>query len=112
MRSTGSAGGNHNLVVRSEPSDLRAMLKRMHRGLFVTELLGHGVNLVTGDYSQGAAGYWVEGGEIAFPVEEITVAGNLRDMFRCVAGVGSDVVVRGSRKTGSILIESMTIAGD
>ena len=112
MRSTGSAGGNHNLIVRSEPSDLRGMLKRMHRGLFVTELLGHGVNLVTGDYSQGAAGYWVEGGEIAFPVEEITVAGNLRDMFRCVAAVGSDVVVRGSRKTGSILIESMTIAGN
>jgi PmbA protein len=112
MRSTGSAGGNHNLVVRSEPSDLRGMLKRMHRGLFVTELLGHGVNLVTGDYSQGAAGYWVEGGEIAFPVEEITVAGNLRDMFRCIAGIGSDAVVRGSRKTGSILVENMTIAGN
>src|SRR6185503_13366822 len=112
MRSTGSAGGNHNLVVSSEPSDLRGMLKRMHRGLFVTELLGHGVNLVTGDYSQGAAGYWVEGGEIAFPVEEITVAGNLRDMFRCIAGIGSDAVVRGSRKTGSILIEGMTIAGN
>ena len=112
MRSTGSAGGNHNLVVRSEPTDLRGMLKRLHRGLFVTELLGHGVNLVTGDYSQGAAGYWVEGGEIAFPVEEITVAGNLRDMFRCIAGVGGDAVVRGSRTTGSILIEGMTIAGD
>ena len=112
MRSTGSAGGNHNLVVRPEPIDLRGMLKRLQRGLFVTEILGHGVNLVTGDYSHGAAGYWVEGGEIAFPVEEITVAGNLRDMFRCIAGVGSDVVVRGSRKSGSILIENMTIAGD
>jgi hypothetical protein len=70
MRSTGSAGGNHNLVVRSERTDLRGMLKRLHKGLFVTEVLGHGVNLVTGDYSQGAAGYWVEGGEIAYPVEE------------------------------------------
>ena len=112
MRSTGSAGGNHNLVVRSERTNLRGMLRRLHRGLFVTELLGHGVNLVTGDFSQGAAGYWVEGGEIAFPVEEITVAGNLRDMFRCIAGVGSDAVVRGSRRTGSILVEGMTIAGD
>jgi PmbA protein len=112
MRSTGSAGGNHNLVLRPEPVDLRGMLKRLHRGLLVTEILGHGVNLVTGDYSHGAAGYWVEGGEIAFPVEEITVAGNLRDMFRGIVGVGGDVVVRGSRKTGSILIESMTIAGD
>jgi len=112
MRSTGSAGGNHNLVVRSERTNLRGMLRRLHRGLFVTELLGHGVNLVTGDFSQGAAGYWVEGGEIAFPVEEITVAGNLRDMFRGIAGVGSDAVVRGSRRTGSILVEGMTIAGD
>jgi PmbA protein len=112
MRSTGSAGGNHNLVVRTEPVDLRGMLKRLKRGLLVTEILGHGVNLVTGDYSHGAAGYWVEGGEIAFPVEEITIAGNLRDMFRGIVGVGSDVVVRGSRKTGSILIESMTIAGN
>ena len=112
MRSTGSAGGNHNLVVRPEPVDLRGMLKRLQRGLLVTEILGHGVNLVTGDYSHGAAGYWVEGGEIAFPVEEITVAGNLRDMFRGIVGIGSDVVVRGSRTSGSILIESMTIAGD
>jgi PmbA protein len=112
MRSTGSAGGNHNLVVRSEGPDLRGMLRRLRRGLFVTELLGHGVNLVTGDFSHGAAGYWVEGGEIAFPVEEITVAGNLRDMFRCIVGIGSDMVVRGSRRCGSILVESMTIAGD
>ncbi|HEX5611414.1 MAG TPA: metallopeptidase TldD-related protein, partial [Burkholderiales bacterium] len=76
-----------------------------------TELLGHGVNLVTGDYSQGAAGYWVERGEIAYPVEEITIAGNLRDIFRGIAGIGNDVVVRGSRRTGSILVESMTVAG-
>jgi len=112
MRPTGSAGGNHNLVVRADGPDLRGMLRKMHRGLFVTELLGHGVNLVTGDFSQGAAGFWVEGGEIAHPVEEITVAGNLRDMFRCIVAVGSDVVVRGSRQTGSILIENMTVAGD
>jgi len=111
MRSTGSAGGNHNLVVRPEACDLPQMLKLLGNGLFVTELLGHGVNLVTGDYSQGAAGYWVENGEIAYPVEEITIAGNLRDMFRGIAGIGNDVVVRGSRRTGSILVESMTVAG-
>ncbi len=112
MRSTGSAGGNHNLVVRGGGLDFRGMLKQLHRGLLVTELLGHGINLVSGDYSQGAAGYWVEGGEIAYPVEEITIAGNLRDMFRGIAAVGSDVVVRGSRQCGSILLEQMTIAGD
>jgi PmbA protein len=111
MRSTGSAGGNHNLVVHGNGADFRAMLKQLHRGLLVTELLGHGVNLVTGDYSQGAAGYWVERGEIAYPVEEITIAGNLRDMFRGVAAVGSDAVVRGSRRSGSVLVEQMTIAG-
>ncbi|OGA14947.1 MAG: metalloprotease PmbA [Betaproteobacteria bacterium RIFCSPLOWO2_02_FULL_66_14] len=112
MRSTGSAGGNHNLVVHGNGADFRGMLGKLHRGLLVTELLGHGVNLVTGDYSQGAAGYWVERGEIAFPVEEITIAGNLREMFRGVVAVGSDTVVRGSRRCGSILIDRMTIAGD
>jgi len=112
MRSTGSAGGNHNLVLRPDGPDFRGMLKKLHRGLLVTELLGHGINLVTGDYSRGAAGYWVEGGEIAYPVEEITVAGNLRDMFRGIVASGSDVVVRGSRESGSILIDGMTIAGD
>jgi PmbA protein len=111
MRSTGSAGGNHNLVLVPDGPDLRGMLARMHRGLLVTELLGHGVNLVTGDYSRGAAGYWVEQGEIAHPVEEITIAGNLRDMFRGIAGAGSDLVVRGSRRSGSVLVQSMTIAG-
>ncbi len=92
--------------------DFRGMLREMGRGLLVTELLGQGVNLVTGDYSRGAAGYWVEGGEIRFPVEEITIAGNLRDMFRGIAAVGSDVVVRSGRSVGSILVENMTIAGD
>ncbi|MGE0875718.1 MAG: metalloprotease PmbA [Burkholderiales bacterium] len=112
MRSTGSAGGAHNLVVRADGPDFRGMLRKLHRGLLVTELLGHGINLITGDYSRGAAGYWVENGEIAYPVEEITIAGNLRDMFRGVVAVGSDAIVRGSRTSGSILIDNMTIAGD
>ena len=84
----------------------------MRRGLLVTELLGHGVNYVTGDYSRGAAGFWVDKGEIAHPVEGITIAGNLRDMFRNVAAVGNDVLVRGSKQVGSILIEQMRVAGD
>ena len=88
------------------------MLKKMGRGLLVTELLGQGVNLVTGDYSRGAAGFWVEGGEIPFPVEEITIAGNLREMFKGIVAVGSDVLVRSGRSCGSILIDNMTIAGD
>jgi PmbA protein len=112
MKSTGSAGGHHNLVVRSEGPDFQGMLREMGRGLLVTELLGQGVNLVTGDYSRGAAGYWVEGGEIAFPVEEITIAGNLKEMFKRIAAIGSDVVVRSGRSSGSILVENMTIAGE
>jgi PmbA protein len=112
MKSTGSAGGHHNLIVQSGNHDFRGMLKEMGRGLLVTELLGQGVNLVTGDYSRGAAGYWVENGEIAFPVEEITIAGNLGEMFRQIAAIGSDVVVRSGRSCGSILVENMTIAGN
>ena len=112
MKSTGSAGGHHNLVVESAGADFAGMLKTMQRGLLVTELLGQGVNLVTGDYSRGAAGYWVEGGEIAFPVEEITIAGNLKEMFKQIAAIGSDVVVRSGRSSGSILVENMTIAGE
>ena len=88
------------------------LMKKMGRGLLVTELLGQGVNYVTGDYSRGAAGYWVDGGEIAHPVEGITIAGNLRDMFRNVAAVGNDVLIRGSKQVGSILIEQMRVAGD
>jgi PmbA protein len=88
------------------------LLKKMGRGLLVTELLGQGVNYVTGDYSRGAAGYWIEGGEIVHPVEGITIAGNLRDMFRNVAAVGNDVLVRGSKQVGSMLIEQMKVAGD
>ena len=112
MKSTGSAGGHHNLIVKSEGPDFAGMLKKMARGLLVTELLGQGVNLVTGDYSRGAAGYWVENGVIAYPVEEITIAGNLKDMFRGIAAVGNDVLVRSGRSCGSILVDRMTIAGD
>ena len=112
MRSTGSAGGSHNLVVSSNGPDLAGMLKHMRRGFLVTELLGHGTNLLTGDYSRGAAGYWVENGEIAFPVEEVTVAGNLKDIYRGIAMTGSDTVVRGAYSCGSILVDNMTIAGN
>jgi PmbA protein len=112
MQTTGNAGGHHNLVVAPGKLDFRGMLREMGRGLLVTELLGHGVNPVTGDYSRGAAGYWVEGGEIRFPVEEITIAGNLKDMFRGIAAVGGDTLVRSGRSCGSILVERMTIAGD
>jgi PmbA protein len=112
MRTTGNAGGHHNLVLKPGRRDFRGLLREMGRGLLVTELLGQGVNLVTGDYSRGAAGYWVEGGEIRFPVEEITIAGNLRDMFKGIAAVGNDVLVRAGRSCGSILIDNMTIAGD
>ena len=112
MKSTGNAGGHHNLLVRSEGPDFAGMVKRMHKGLLVTELMGQGVNLVTGDYSRGAAGYWVEGGEVRFPVEEITIAGNLAEIFKGIVAIGSDVVVRNGRSSGSILVERMTIAGD
>jgi PmbA protein len=112
MQSTGNAGGSHNLILDSGSLDFAGLLKRMGRGLLVTELLGHGINSVTGDYSRGAAGFWVEDGEIAYPVHEITIAGNLKDMFRSIAEIGTDVLQRGSRSNGSILIENMTIAGN
>jgi PmbA protein len=112
MRSTGNAGGNHNLIIDSTGEDFAALLQRMGRGLLVTELLGMGVNNVTGDYSRGAAGFWVEAGEIAYPVQEITVAGNLKAMFQGIVAVGRDVLVRGSRQCGSILIDRMTVAGE
>ena len=112
MQTTGNAGGCHNLIVHPGKRDFRGLLKKMGRGLLVTELLGQGVNYVNGDYSRGAAGYWVENGEIVHAVEEITIAGNLRDMFRNVAAVGNDVLMRGSKQVGSILIEQMKIAGN
>ena len=111
MHSTGNAGGCHNLIVQSGDHDFEQLIKKMDRGLIVTELLGQGVNYVNGDYSRGAAGFWVEGGKIKHAVEEITIAGNLRDMFRNIAAVGSDVLARGSKQCGSILIETMKIAG-
>lgn len=110
MQSTGNAGGNHNLIMRHGDLDLAGLLKTMGTGLLVTELLGHGINMVTGDYSRGAAGFWVENGVIAYPVEEITIAGNLADMFMNIVAVGNDVLVQGSKHTGSILIERMTVA--
>jgi PmbA protein len=112
LKSTGNAGGNHNLTLRDTGLDFAGMLKTLGTGLLVTELMGQGVNAVTGDYSRGAAGFWVEKGEIAYPVQEITIAGNLKDMFRGIAAVGNDVVRRGSRYCGSILVDRMTIAGD
>jgi PmbA protein len=111
LETTGNAGGNHNLIVAPGRHDFAGMLRELGTGLLVTELMGQGVNMVTGDYSRGASGYWVEGGAIQFPVEEITIAGNLRDMFRNVSAVGGDVLVRGSRITGSIVVDGMTIAG-
>ena len=112
MQTTGNSGGCHNLIVHPGRRDLSGLLRKMGRGLLVTELLGQGVNYVTGDYSRGAAGYWVEGGEIAYPVEGITIAGNLRDMFRNIVGVGNDVLVRSARQVGSILVEEMKVAGN
>lgn len=112
METTGNAGGVRNVVVDPGPNDLNGLLKAMDRGLLVTELIGMGVNLVTGDYSRGAAGFWVEGGQIQYPVHEITIAGNLKDMFMRIQQVGNDVDTRGNTHTGSILVEGMTIAGN
>jgi PmbA protein len=111
LQTTGNAGGAHNLVVSHGGDDLAALMRRMGRGLLVTEQLGQGINLVTGDYSRGVAGYWIEDGAIAYPVEEITVAGNLKAMFRDIVAVGCDVDRRGSRHVGSVLIGGMTVAG-
>ncbi|MFA6060981.1 MAG: metalloprotease PmbA [Gallionella sp.] len=116
LRSTGNSGGNHNLILQpsggsAEQLTQAGLLKTMGRGLLVTELLGQGVNGITGDYSRGAAGFWVEGGQIQYPVHEITIAGNLKDIYRNIVAVGSDVLVQGSRQCGSILVEGMTVAG-
>ena len=112
MATTGNAGGNHNLIIPSTGEDFETLLRKMGSGLLVTELLGHGTNMVTGDYSRGAAGFWVENGVIAYPVEEITIAGNLKDMFMGITAIGTDVEVRGSRRVGSILIDNMMVAGN
>ena len=112
LETTGNAGGNHNLILEPGEHDLEGLLRLMGRGLLVTEMMGQGVNPVTGDYSRGASGFWVEGGEIRFPVEEVTIAGNLLDMYQGIQAVGRDVLVRGSKHAGSILVDRMTIAGD
>lgn len=109
---TGNAGGVFNLVAKPGTQDFNALVKEMKEGLIVTELLGSGVNGVTGDYSRGAAGFWVENGEIAYPVQELTIAGNLRDIFKGIQAVGTDVETLASIRTGSVLIDRMTIAGE
>ncbi|MBZ9663381.1 metalloprotease PmbA [Pseudomonas sp. LMG 31766] len=111
LPSTANSGGVHNLFVSHGDEDQQALIRRMGRGLLVTELMGQGLNLVTGDYSRGAAGFWVENGEIQFPVQEVTIAGNLRDMFRQIVAVGCDLERRGNICTGSVLIEKMMVAG-
>jgi PmbA protein len=115
MKTTGNAGGSHNLTLtsrRTQPGDdLVEMLRKLGTGLFVIELMGQGVNYVTGDYSRGASGFWVENGEIAFPVQEITIAGNLKEMFRTIEAVGSDVYNYGAKSVGSILVSRMKVAG-
>lgn len=115
MQTTGNAGGSHNLEIVSKDTrrsdDFEGMLRKLGTGLLVTELMGQGVNYVTGDYSRGASGYWVENGVIQYPVEEITIAGNMREMFQQIVAVGNDTLVRGNKTTGSILIETMVIAG-
>jgi PmbA protein len=114
LKSTGNAGGIHNLLVgSSQPAlDAAAFLRRLGTGLLVTELMGQGVNGVTGDYSRGASGFWVQDGALAFPVQEITIAGNLRPMYQDIVALGSDVDERGGIRTGSVLIAEMTIAGE
>ena len=115
MKTTGNAGGSHNLFLTSrltQPGDgLVEMLRKLGTGLFVIELMGQGVNYVTGDYSRGASGFWVEKGEIVYPVEEITIAGNLKDMFAGIEAVGSDVYNYGAKSVGSILVGKMKVAG-
>ncbi|MBK0392840.1 metalloprotease PmbA [Ramlibacter algicola] len=115
MKTTGNAGGSHNLSLTSrrtkQGDDLPEMLRKLGTGLFVIELMGQGVNYVTGDYSRGASGFWVENGQIAFPVQEITIAGNLKDMFRGIEAVGADVYNYGAKSVGSVLVNRMKIAG-
>jgi len=110
MQSTGNAGGSHNLIVQSTGQNFAELLQLMGTGLLVTEVLGHGLNMVTGDYSRGAAGFWVENGVIAYPVEEITIAGNMKDMLNQITAIGTDVIKNSSKLTGSILIEQMMVA--
>jgi PmbA protein len=110
MQTTGNAGGAHNLIIQDTKHTFDDLLRLMGTGLLITEVLGHGLNMVTGDYSRGAAGFWVENGIIVHPVEEITIAGNMKDMLRQIIAIGNDVIPNSSKLTGSILIEQMTVA--
>jgi PmbA protein len=113
LKTTGNAGGAHNLLVAPNlAGGAQAMMSRLGEGLLVTELMGQGINMVTGDYSRGAAGFWIENGTIQYPVAEITIAGNLRDMLKGIAAVGDDIDARGGTRVGSILLQEMTIAGE
>ncbi len=112
LQTTGNAGGVHNLVIEPGKSNLDEMVKQMGTGLLITDMIGFGVNQITGDYSRGASGFWVENGELAYPVEEITVAGNLVDMYKNIISIGNDVDPRGNILTGSVMIDTMTIAGE
>jgi len=112
METTGNAGGVHNLTIDPGDQTLEEMIKSVEKGFLVTELIGFGINSVTGDYSRGASGLWIENGEIAYPVEEVTVAGNLKDIFRNIGSVGSDIDVRRSTRCGSVLVDGLTIAGE
>ena len=111
LKSTANSGGTHNLTLDSTGQSFEELLKMLGTGFYVTELIGSGINGITGDYSRGAAGFWVENGEIQFPVEEVTVAGNLKDMLQNIVAVGTDVDLRGGTRTGSILVEGMMVAG-
>lgn len=111
LQTTGNAGGFHNILLKHSQSQLKDLLKQMEKGLLIIEVMGQGINLVTGDYSRGAAGFWIENGEILFPVEEITIAGNLKDMYQNIVAIGNDINDKSSIQTGSILLENMMIAG-
>ena len=112
MQTTGNAGGVHNLIIEPGKETLNDLIKQMDTGLLITDMIGFGVNQVTGDYSRGASGFWIENSEIQFPVEEITVAGNLKDMYQHIVAIGNDIDRRGNILTGSVLIENMTVAGE
>ena len=111
LKTTGNAGGTHNLTLESTGQSFEELLKKMGTGLLVSELIGNSVNGITGDYSRGASGFWVENGEIQYPVEEITIAGNLKDMYQHIVAIGADIDYRGNTRSGSILLEEMKIAG-
>ena len=112
LQTTGNAGGVHNLVVEPGRQSLADLIKDMNTGLLITDMIGFGVNQVTGDYSRGASGFWIENGEMQYPVEEITVAGNLKEIYQRIVAIGNDVDYRGNILTGSVLIDNMTVAGE